>query len=57
MENPLQGYDAISARYDEIMNRKKDEMKRKRAFMELQEVTKNISNKVSQMPINIPMVG
>ena len=57
MENPLQGYDAISARYDEIMNRKKDEMKRKRAFMELQEVTKNISNKLSQMPINIPMVG
>jgi len=31
-ENPLQGYDAISARYDEIMGRKKDELKRKRAF-------------------------
>jgi|LauGreDrversion4_2_1035121.scaffolds.fasta_scaffold3394330_1 hypothetical protein len=39
------------------MNRKKDEMKRKRAFIELQEVTKNISNKVSLMPNNIPMVA
>jgi len=39
------------------MNRKKDEIKRKRAFIELQEATKNISNKVSQMPINIPMVA
>lgn len=41
-ENPLQGYDAISARYDEIMGRKKDDLKRKRAFVELKEVTRNI---------------
>ncbi len=57
LDNPLQGYDAISARYNEIMSRKKDEIKRKRAFVELQEVTRNIANKVSQMPNNIPMVA
>lgn len=49
-ENPLQGYDAISARYDEIMSRKKDEIKRKRAFIELQEATRNIANKISLLP-------
>lgn len=56
-ENPLQGYDAISARYDEIMGRKKDDLKRKRAFVELKEVTRNIQSKIETLPQKIPLLS
>lgn len=57
LENPLQGYDSISERYEDIMRRKKEELKRKRAFIELQEITRNIATKINTMPNQIAMVA
>jgi len=39
------------------MGRKKDDLKRKRAFVELKEVTRNIQSKIETLPQKIPLLS